>query len=388
MIAHDKQLLANTFFIEGAKSLRDGGFITTEQLNEAKIKTPRLKTNGNLLVRAGFFVLGCLLYSSIVGVISLFGFTIFENMVHYEWAIYSYALVGLAGSELLSREKFFGHGLDDAFVLGFLSMICLAIGINTESATATFIAMAIFGLMCCARYVNTISALVGLVGITGFFCCLSFDLGVIPKVYVPFIGLLLATAMFLFYHKIHAKPDLYFYKYAMQILQVFSLALGYASINYFVVRELSVELMDMVIAPGQDIPFAWVFYILTFAVPIGYLWYALQIKSKEMLWIGALALGCSVMTIRHYYSIMPPETALILAGIALFAVAYLLIRKLRHRESGITFERDRHSDKNTLLYAQAILVNSQVSVKPAESITGDMPFGGGGFSGGGAGETY
>lgn len=387
MIAHDKQLLANTFLIESADSLRDGGFITKEQLLAAKFKTPRLKTNSNFLVRIGFMFLGVLLYSSIVGVISLFGITIFQDMTHFEWAIYWYALVGLVGSELLVRQNFFGHGLDDAFILGFVSMISAAVAVNLESATAIFITLAIVGLICCIRYVNTISALVCLVGITGFFCCLSFDLEIIPKLYVPFIGLVLAIEMYLFYHHMHAKPQLNFYKYAMQVVQAFSLVLGYASINYFVVRELSVELLNMNLAPEQDIPFAWIFYILTFALPIGYLWYSLRLKSKEMLWIGALALVCSVMTIRHYYSVLLPEVALILAGIILFAIAYLLIRKLRHKESGITFERDRYSDKNAMLYAQAILVNSQISVKP-ESISSDMPFGGGGFSGGGAGESY
>jgi len=387
MTAYDKNLLANTFFIAGAKSLKDGGFITKAQLTDIRTKTPVLKSQGNILVRLGFLLLGILLYSSIVGAISLFAFTIF-NISRYEWAIYVYAMVGAAGIEFFVRHDYFGYGLDDAFILGFLSMICLAIGINTESPTAAFAAMAVFGLVCCIRYVHTISALVGLIGITGFLCCLAFDLEVIPKLYVPFTGLLLAIAMYLFYHKTQHKPEAYFYKQALQVLQVFSLALGYASVNYLVIRELSVDWMGMEITPGNDIPLAWIFYILTFAIPIGYLWYALQIKSREMLLMGALALGCSVMTIRYYYSIMPPETALILAGMILFAVAYLLIRKLRHKESGITFGRDRHSDKNALLHAQAILVNSQINVKPAESGSGDMPFGGGGFSGGGASETY
>lgn len=387
MIAHDRTLLGNTFFIDGAQTLKEGGFISKSQLEAAKTETPVLKTHRNFLVRIGFFILGSMLYSSIVGVISLFLFTI-ADINNYEWAVYLYAMVGLAGSELLARQNFFCHGLDDAFILGFQSTFCLAVGVHTESATATFAAMTVIGGLCCARYVHTISAWAGLVGLTGFVCCLSFDLSIVPKIYVPFVCLLLAVAMYLFYHNRHANPNMYFYKYAMQSVQVFSLVLGYVSVNYLVVRELSVELMDMAVAPGRDIPFAWLFYILTFAVPVFYLWYSLRIKSKEMLWVGALALGCSVLTIRHYYSVMPPETALILAGVILFAIAFVLIRKLRHKESGITFERDRHSSKNTLLYAQAILVNSQIDVKPVAPDAGGMPFGGGGFSGGGSSDTY
>jgi len=387
MIAYDKKLLGNTFFIDGAEALQDGGFITKEQFNEAQVKTPILKTQRNLLVRIGFFFLGTLLYSSIVGVISLLTFSIFE-LAHFEWAIYSYALVGLVGSELLTQNNYFGYGLDDAFVLGFLAMICIAIGVNTESFTAGFAAMAVFGVLCSLRYVNAISALIGLIGMTGFCCCLSFDLEIVPKFYLPFMGFFLAIVTYVFYHKMHDKREAYFYQYPMQIVQVFSLILGYASVNYFVVRELSVDLMNIVVTTDNDIPFAWIFYILTFAIPIVYLGYSLQVKSREMLLIGALALGCSIMTIRHYYSVMPPEIALILAGIILFVLAYFLIRKLRHKESGITFERDRHSDQNSLMYAQAIIVNSQISVNGVEDDSGEMPFGGGGFSGGGSSETF
>lgn len=386
MIALNKDLLKNTFFIEGAKSLKEAGFITTAQFMSAKVKTPVLKTQSNFLVRLGFLVLGILLYSSIVGVISLFGLTIIEG--YFEWVTFLYAIVGLVGIEFLSKQNYFGYGLDDAFVLGFQSMLCLAIGINTESPTAAFLTMAIAGIFCCIRYVNTVSALLAVIGITGFFCCLVFDLKLFPELYLPFIGFLLAIVFYAIYYRLKKMPEMYFYQYALQVVQIFSLVLGYASINYFVVRELSVELMGIVVTPGHDIPFAAVFYALTFAVPVFYLVYALKQKSRELFVIGLLCLGCSVLTIRYYYSILPPETALMLCGLILFGAAYFCIKKLKHKESGITFERDRYSDKNTLLYAQALIVNSQISVKPTATDTGDMPFGGGGFSGGGGGGNF
>lgn len=386
MIAHDKTLLENTFFLEGAKSLKQAGFVTPEQLAKAKTATPVLKTHNNILVRIGFFLLGCLLYSSIVGVLSLFGLSLAES--GYKVMVYFFAAIGLAGSELLARQNYYGYGLDDAFVLGFLAMVCTAIGISTESVTAVFVAMAVFGLSCCIRYVHALSALVCAVGIVGFFCCLVFDLEIIDALYLPFIGLVIAIAMYAFYHSIHKKPEAYFYQSSLQIVQVFSLVLGYASVNYFVVRELSVELMGIVVDAQHDIPFAAIFYLLTFAIPVFYLVYALKAKSREMLIVGILALACSVLTIWHYYSVVPVEVALLLGGIVLFGISYGCIRKLKHKESGITFERDRFSDKNALLYAQAVIVNSQVNVKPASIDHGDMPFGGGGFSGGGSSETY
>ncbi|MFT3794466.1 hypothetical protein [Flavobacterium sp.] len=386
MIALNKELLANTFLIENAKSLRDGKFISEEQYKAAKLQTFRLKTQSNMLIRIGFGLLGIFLYSSIVGVISLFGLSFMEQA--YKAMIFVYAFVGLGGSELFSSRNYYGYGLDDVFILGFQLLFCTAIGVAMENVTLAFFAMILVGFFCCVRYVNTMAALVGLVGIVGFFCCLSFELKIIPELFMPFVGLLLAMAMYAAHHRLAKNPRLYFYKYALRMLRIFSLVLGYVSINYLVVRELSVDMLHLVVDAQHDIPFAFVFYFLTFAIPVLYIWYSLQSKSREMLIIGMLCLACSILTIRYYYSVIPAEVALILGGILLFAGTYFCIRKLKHRESGITFSPDRNSDKNTLLYAQAILVNSQIGVKAPPAADGGMTFGGGGFSGGGSSETF
>ena len=103
--------------------------------------------------------------------------------------------------------------------------------------------------------------------------------------------------------------------------------------------------------------------------------------------IGLLTMIASIATIRYYYSLLLPEVELIVGGIVTFAIAFFSIRILRDKESGITFKRDRFSSDNTMLYAQALIVNSQTNFGHT-SETSPMPFGGGGFSGGGAGETF
>lgn len=386
MIALNKDLLRNTFFLENAKTLRDGGFISKEQFLSVKAVTPVLKTQNNFLVRIGFLLLGIFLYSSVAGVVSLFGLAIMEHQ--FEIFTFVYAIIGLAGIEFLSRQNYYGYGLDDAFTIGFCTMAAMAFGVNTESPAVAFLVLGIFGIFCAIRYVHTVSMLLGLVGTTGFFCCLVFDLEIIAALYLPFIGFGLAVGMYAIYHRFQSNPDAYFYQYVLQVLQVFSLVLGYVSVNYLVVRELSVEMLHIAVDANHDIPFATVFYLLTFAIPIGYLFFGLKYKIRALLILGLLAMACSVLTIRHYYSVLPAEAALILAGILLFAWAYACIRKLKGKESGITFERDRHSDKNSLMYAQVILANSQISIKPPVSDSGPMTFGGGGFSGSGSSEGY
>ena len=84
---------------------------------------------------------------------------------------------------------------------------------------------------------------------------------------------------------------------------------------------------------------------------------------------------------------MPIEVTLILNGIILFAFSYFCIIRLKNKESGITFMRDRNTDANSMLYAQAIIINSQINVG-VSTPESEMPFGGGGFSGGGAGDSF
>ena len=385
MIAINKELLKNTFFVCGAESLREGGFITSEQLRTVRQKYPTLKAQNNPLVRIGFFILGVLLYSSIVGAVSLFAMPVLES--NYEIMIFIYAMIGLVGSEFFAKKDYYGYGFDDAFIIGFQFMLALAVGVNSESILAGFITLALTGIICCIRYVNTISALLALIGIAGVFATLILDLGIIQKFYLSFVMFFLALGTYIGYAKMSENPQAYYFKYALRMMQVFSLILGYLSVNYLVVRELSSELIGVVVQGNNDIPLAILFYILTFLIPLAFLVNSLKQKSREMLIIGILAFAFSVFSIKYYYSLMPIENALILAGILLFAVVSYCIRKLRHKESGITFMRDRNTDANSLLYAQAIIVNSQINVS-VDAPESDMPFGGGGFSGGGAGGTY
>ena len=62
MQAYHKDLLENEAMISNAKSLFIQKFISKEQLNEVTSKLVSLDTNPNLLVRFGFFLLGCFLF--------------------------------------------------------------------------------------------------------------------------------------------------------------------------------------------------------------------------------------------------------------------------------------------------------------------------------------
>ena len=386
MIVFDKILLENTFLVAVAKHLKQQNFVSKTDLDSIEKELPTLKQQNNLLVRFGFFLLGSFLYSSIIGMFSLIFLQAIDS--NYEIVLFANAIIGFAGSEFLSRMKFYNYGLDNAFVLGAQIALIAAFGVATESFLVGFIVMTIVGFLCCLRYINATSALFSCIGITGFICTLIIENKIVPMLYLPFVLFLLATGLYFFYTKARNMQSSIYYKNNLQMVQIYSLALGYFSLNYLIVRELSVELMDIIISENNDIPFAFLFYAFTFIIPLVYIIYALKIKDKIILYIGFLTLCFSFFTIRYYYSLMPIELALILAGVILFGLAYWSIKILKNKESGLTFKPDHGNHTKDLTDAELLIINSQINVNQVAPIEQNMTFGGGNFSGGGSSGTF
>ncbi|TDO83165.1 hypothetical protein EV143_102430 [Flavobacterium chryseum] len=384
MIVHDKNLLNNVALVEEADTLKSGGFISKEQKDLIKKELPVFKSQSNLLVRLGFFLLGSFLYSSMCSAISLVALS--GEEFYFKICFYIFAVIGFVGSEMLANRKYYGHGLDDAFILGGIMNVGVAIAITTdgyELVIAVFVAIASFVMY--RRYLHLLSLLVFCLAASAVLFYGLFEFGAIGKTILPFIAMLFAAGFYFFTKKsIDNLTQVYYYK-GLLLANSFCLVLFYLSCNYLVVRELSVLLLDNEIFPGTDIPFAVFFYAFTFIVPVLYLVQALRTKDRIMLWISFLAIGFSIFTIRFYYSVLPIETALTLGGLVLFTIAYFSIRKLKEQESGLTFKPDRIKNSDAFLNAEALIVASTFGMKPGvKPENSPMEFGGGGFSGGGS----
>ncbi|MEN2488313.1 hypothetical protein AAYQ05_11000 [Flavobacterium sp. B11] len=383
MIVYNKQLLDNEALTDEADALFQGGFISKDQKKFIEKELPVLKSQSNILVRIGFFLLGCLLYGSICGAISLFGLSA-EN-AFFKICCYIFAAIGFVGVELLANLEYHNHGLDDAFILNALLCLGAAIGITTEGyemVIAFFVAIG--SLFMFLRYLHVLSMLVFCLSATAFLFCGMFEFGDIGKAILPFIAMIFAAVFyFLTKKRMNCLNESYYYN-GLLLANSFCLVLFYLSCNYLVVRELSAALLDVEIKPGTDIPFAFFFYAFTFLVPIVYLIQALKTKDRIMLWLSFLAVAFSIYTIRFYHSVLPIEVALTLGGIILFAIAYFSIKKLKEKESGLTFKPDRINHSDSLLNAEALVVASTFGMKPGVKTDSPMEFGGGGFSGGGS----
>ena len=387
MILHDKNLLNNLALVEEAETLQNGGFISKEQTKIIKNALPSFRSQNNILVRLGFFLLGSFLYLSICGAISLIGLS--GEDFYFKICCYLFAGVGIIGAEFLANQKYYRHGLDDAFILGILLNIGFAIAITTEGyeiIIAVFVAITSF--LTYRRYLHLLSMLVFCLASSAVLFFGMFEIGDIGKTILPFVAMLASAGFYLFTkNRIKSLTGWYYYN-GLLLANSFCLILFYLSCNYLVVRELSFELLGVDVLPGQDIPFAFFFYAFTFIVPVVYLVQALKTKDRIMLWISLAAIGFSIFTIRFYYSVLPIEVALTFGGLVLFVIAYFSIQKLKNKEEGLTFKPDRINNSNAILNAEALIVASTFGMKPEVKTDSPMDFGGGGFSGGGSGGSF
>jgi hypothetical protein len=307
--------------------------------------------------------------------------------VRQELILFFFALVGLLGLEFLVHKNYYKHGLDDAFIVCTQISLYVGIGVNLDSTLMAYLAMFILGTLFCIRYVNALSILVSCTGLMAFVFFAITEHSIISSALLPFIAFIIAVLLYVLYLKLNSIRPFYFYKIEFQCLKIFSLVLGCFSLNYMVVRELSISLLNIDVQPGEDIPLAFLFYATTFIIPVFYIFYSLYKKERLFLFIGLLALPYSFFTIRYYHQIIPLEIAFVIGGLILFIISCFAIKKIQFNETGITFIPARGSDNVILKNAQALIVSTQMPNAPIPN-QGDMPFGGGGFSGGGAGGKF
>lgn len=391
MIAFNKGLLENTFLVYEAEALQKAGFINKKQTAFIENQLPGYSSKSNVLVRVGMFILGCFLFSSCCGFFALI--TTLGGNHHYAWTFFVYAIFGFLGLEFMIRKmKYYANGLDDAFLV--CAQLCAMVFIgflidDLDMLSPLFLAISTTGILCCIRYVDRFSALIACFGATAFIVNIFLEMGSPGKSLLPFILMLVAFGLYrlqLWLKK--SKDGESFYKKSLQVTYAYALILFYLSGNYLVVREATEELLHVYIEPGNDISLAFLFYGLTFLTPLVYLYFAFVKKDRLLLWIGMLAFGFSVFTIRYYYSVLPLEMALLLGGALLFGFAFFSMRKWRGLTNGVTFEPDRFISSDELLNAQSLALIQNYGLKPGSGSGDTVEFGEGKFGGGGSGENY
>ncbi|MFD2908506.1 hypothetical protein ACFSX9_07130 [Flavobacterium ardleyense] len=385
MQAYNKTELENYFLAEEAEKLYVKKFLSKERLEELKKKLNQLKFNNNILFRFLFFLLGIFLFSTVIGAFSVVLFSM--GTERFEIMAFFYAIVAYVGLEILVKMKFFRHGLDDSFIIIAQIAFLIGVGIASESPFPVFVFMIILGLFFAIRFMHTISAVFAYIGLLGLFVFAILENDLLPKFYLSFFCFIIAVVVYLTAVYFRKNQNLYPYFKTLDVIRMLTLLLGYLAVNYLVVREIASELMDLDVSLESDIPFAVIFYCLTFLIPLVYFFFGIKRKDKIILYAGLITLVLGYSSIRYYYSILPLEYVMVIGGILLFGLAYFSIQILKNKTEGVTFKPDRDTNNSFLLNAQVLLTVANATTPPPAN-SSPMDFGGGGFSGGGAGEKF
>lgn len=401
MIAFNKTALHNTFLVDEALNMRALGFITNHDVLAIKQENPSLRTNKNIVLRIGFFLLGAVLFASCMGLLAWIVFSSNNSSEVCLIAFFSIsAILAIIGCEFISKQ-YFRYGIDDAFIIGaigciygFLVNVSTVLVRSSQNSSLSFnsyeiniaFIMAIVSLIACLRYCNWITALFSIVCFTSAFYLLvsCFTLGI---QLIPFVMMILSVGYYFLFLKLSKINKTYHYVNSLSLLKVFSLVLFYSAGNYLLIRKLSETILGSQIEDGQDIPYSVFFWIFTFIIPVFYFYWSIFKKDKIFLNIGFLTFCFSIFTFRTFFHVLPIEIALTLSGIILFTITYFIIRSIKDNISGITFKPDRSAQDANLVNLEAVIINSQVSMQQ-NAADSPMEFGGGGYSGGGAGESF
>lgn len=380
MIAYSKTSLHNLEIVKEAKSWLKQDYISKDQFNAIVAAYPSGFYHPNVIIRILLFIATLVALGGISGIFTLI-FNGAEDALSFLFVFYGVASWLVMEFLFIKRNQHFKSGVNEAILYHSIAWILAGIGIaidfNEHGMLLISLALVAFAAI---RYIDLLStfATILLFGYLLFYEL--FSIGGMVQSFIPLLFIVVFTPLYFLFHHLKNKPHLSPWAVSLLIGEAVSLAFIYLAGNYFVVRELSISMLDLYLEPGEDIPFSFVFYVLTVLIPIVYLFVGIKYRDIVILRVSLVALAFSVFTFKYYFSLGHPEITLTLAGAALVTAALLLLKYLKVPRHGFTREillKEKWADSNP----EAFIISQTLGGN--KMVTSDIEVGGGGTSGGG-----
>lgn len=383
MIAYKHEWLDNLYFRKESFEALEENCITEEEYVSIHTKYPVGFYTPNIFIRIGLFILTLIILLFSFGLLILISSTNLDSGLG-RLAIFFAVLCFIALELMIHFKHHYRSGVDDGLLWGgavaLLCGICLP---NDFKELTICIIVFVISFIGSIRYTDKLMIAVAYFSMLGivFYCCI--EMGYHAKTVVPFIVMAISLMIYYLSMLTRVKKDTTHYKECLQTLEIMALISLYAAGNYFVVRELSNEMFNMHLQPGESIPLGWIFWIFTIAIPVIYLVRGIQIKDTTLIRVGLLLLAAIAFTVRYYHTILPLETMMTIGGIILLAIAYVLMKWLHQPVKGFTSQEIVTKNKNDIMQLEALILLQ--TFKPVPGTDTNVPkFGGGNFGGGGA----
>jgi hypothetical protein len=383
--AYNTTWLYNLAVIKETKRWLSKGLIDEDQFGRITefYKSPLY--HPNFIVRVLLFVATLF---ALAGVTALF-FVGFSGMDKDGLAIACifYGVISFAVLELLFiNNNHYKSGVNEAVMYHACGFVIGGVGAWSHDQIGVLLWVSLITFSWSAfRYLDLLCTLCAMISLAGVLFNELYLLGGLFRNIIPFAFIAFFTPLYLISRSLGKKSTLRSWRNNLLVIEAGSLLLVYLGGNYLVVRELSVGMMDLELQPGEDIPFAAIFYALTVLIPILFLWVGIRNKDVVLLRVSLVALALSVITFKFYYSTGHPEITLTVAGAILLFIAVGLTKYLKSMRNGFT--RDNLLEQkwgNMHLEAFVISQTMGGNQAPEKEFKGS----GGGFGGGGASGGY
>ena len=382
MIAYNNQWLNNLLVRNEADKANEANCISTPEKEQVYTAYPVGFYTPNLFVRIGLFILTAVIVFFTLG---LFSLMFLDHLDSIGGLFIFFGFVIYGALEFMVNKGHYRSGVDDALmwmaagnIIGGLNGLT-DISLQTNAILVFLIAGWLF-----IRFTNAVMAAIASLAFLAiiFSTCLRF--GPIGKAITPFVLMIAAALIYFFVQQQLQSGKWKQYANGLLLVSIAALICFYAAGNYFIVRETSIAMLGMDLKEGESIPFGWLFWLFTVAIPIIYIVRGIQKKEAVLLRVGLLLVAAIVFTVRYYYHLIPAEIAMVLGGIAFIALDYALIKYLRQPKYGFTHKEQNDGFIMDKLQVESLVIAQSFSGAAAPAADTGTQFGGGSGSGGGA----
>jgi hypothetical protein len=382
MIAYNNKWLGNLLIREEAEKAFRKQYISREEIGNIEKAYPAGFYTPNFFVRIGLFILTIVISLFSLGIFLLLFSSAGEQAIGGMLVFFGFLLY--AALELMVSRNHFRSGVDDALL--WMAGICIVSGLNIMgniSWLTNAIIIFILSFLLFLRFVNIIMAVIANLSLISILFLSFIRLGETARNFSPFVIMITVVVLYLLVRHESKKERWRLYGDGLLVISVSLLVCFYLAGNYFSVREASQALFGFATDREAGIPFGWLFWFSTFAIPITYIVTGIKKKDVVFLRTGLVLVAAIVFTVRYYFHVMPIETAAALCGIILIIAAYTLLKWLHQPKHGFTSEKNPDAPAVDKLRLESLIIAQTFAGGPSAPDEG-IQFGGGTGGGGGA----
>lgn len=380
--AYNENWLHNLHVVKEAKQWVKSGMMFEEQFAAIREEHTLGFYHPNLFIRILLFIATLIALSGVTGLLILMFGDAGEDALPVLGLVYGIASFLVLEKVFIHKNNHYKSGVTEALLYHAMGFTIGGVsGIFDFNEHVIIISCILVFSFSAFRYLDLISTFASLSTFAYLIFFEMYEYGGIAQQIIPITFIVCFSLLYFYFKKLRGYKENEHRENCLILAEGFCLIMVYATGNYLVIRELSINLMDLALTPGEDIPLAPLFYFLTVAVPITYLYFGIKHKNIILLRASLAVLAFSVFTFKYYYSTGHPEITLTSAGIVLIAVALMLFRYLKDYRNGYTRE-NLLKEKWAEMNPEAFVISQTMGGN--EVILDDSFKGGGGsFSGGG-----